>query len=51
MNEHNKECDQSKCGQFPNCNNYACNGEHDCTCPVTTQEPTNSDEKTAPISN
>lgn len=64
MNEHNKECDQSKCGQFPNCNNYACNGEHDCTCathlqylhdpkiclfpctcPVTTQEPTNGEEK------
>lgn len=27
-----------------------CHGK-ECTCPVTTQEPNNRDEKTAPISN
>ena len=30
--EENKECPQNNCGQFANCNNYACEGEHGCTC-------------------
>ena len=38
-NKDNKECEENKCGQYVNCNNYACEGEHPCTCPDdSTQE-------------
>ena len=32
-NPNNKECEQNKCGHFQTCNNYGCEGEHECTCP------------------
>lgn len=31
-NEENKDCEQNRCGEWANCNNYECEGEHDCTC-------------------
>jgi hypothetical protein len=31
-NEDNKSCLQNRCGEWAKCNNYACEGEHTCTC-------------------
>lgn len=31
-NEENKDCLQNRCGEWARCNNYECEGDHDCTC-------------------
>jgi hypothetical protein len=30
--EENNDCPQNRCGEWAGCNNYECEGEHQCTC-------------------